>query len=82
MTAEPGDARTAPQEVSMPCPECVNSGHSGAARIGNRRGSCKTCNAFAQRVRRLTFKLLTQAHPNDYAKIRAEAELCVYQEAL
>jgi hypothetical protein len=56
------------------CPACRADGVAGGARMGNRRASCRTCNAFAQAVLRLTRARLARAHPEQYATIRADVE--------
>jgi hypothetical protein len=57
-------------------------GRGGAARIGNRRNSCDTCNNFAQNVMRLTRKRLADAHQNEYARLRLEVEVNLYPQVI
>lgn len=49
----------------LPCPECREAGIEGAARVGNRRSNCGTCNRFAAAVRRELGKQLIAAHPDE-----------------
>jgi len=49
----------------LPCPECRANGITGAARVGNRRSNCNTCNRFAAAVRRELGKQLIAAHPDE-----------------
>lgn len=69
------DDETAPQVLR--CPECVG-GEGQLARIGNRKTRCGTCNRFAQSVRRLVARRLTDAHPEQAARLRESAEREVY----
>lgn len=66
----------------LPCPECRERGQSGGCRIGNRRNECATCNAFAQRVMRLTRKRLKELHAEEYLQVRLETELELYPQVL
>lgn len=60
------------------CPECVGE-YPGHARIGNRKGHCRTCNRFSQAVRREVAKNLAVMHPRDAADLRVLAEADVYE---
>jgi hypothetical protein len=67
---------------ALPCPECRMRGAGGAARIGNRRNRCTTCNNWAQNVMRLTRKVLKERHEDEYAQIRARVEKDLYPQVL
>jgi len=68
----------------LPCPECrerlISKGlePEGMNRIGNKRGTCDTCNAFAQAVKRLTANRLKDLHPDEYERLRLQVELDLY----
>lgn len=66
--------------ASLPCPACRASGVQGTARIGNRRGTCATCNAFAQRVRRVTAARMREAFADQYAAVQRVVEVEVYRD--
>lgn len=55
------------------CPDC-NYG------IGNNRTKCKTCNAFAQRVRRRALSMLSRRHKEEYKKIVEHVEFHAWDE--
>lgn len=63
----------------LACPAC-SSERSGASRIGNRKTTCRTCNRFAQAVRRLVSRRLTDAHPDEAQRLRLAAESEVYDQ--
>jgi hypothetical protein len=67
---------------ALPCPECRMNGRGGAARIGNRRNSCVTCNNFAQNVMRISRKRLQELHPEEYEKIRLRVEMDLYPQVI
>jgi len=46
--------------------------------IGHRRERCRTCNAYNQRVLRLTAKRMREEYPEKYREIREKAERDVY----
>lgn len=66
----------------LPCPECRRRGAGGQSRIGNRKGDCRTCNRFAQAVRRGTLRRLKQEHAEDYRRLLVEVEDAEYQTLL
>lgn len=66
----------------LPCPDCRKRGHGGGTRIGNRRGTCSSCNNFNQRVVRLASKFLREKYPEEYAKLRLRAELDLYPQVI
>ena len=68
------------ESSEMPCPECRISGRGG--RIGNRRSACGTCNAFAQRVMRMTRTLMKERHAQEYEALRQEAEQTLYPDVV
>jgi len=57
--------------VDLPCPACN-------ARIGYARGTCRTCNRFAAKVRRAVERALAAAHPSEQQSARRTAELELY----
>lgn len=59
------------------CPECYEK-YGGYARIGNRKSRCRTCNRFAQAVRRETLVRLKDMHREDYLALRAGVESDLY----
>lgn len=65
---------------ALPCPECREAGRGGAARIGNRRNKCATCNNFAQNVMRLTRTRLKAAHEEEYEALRLSVERDLYPQ--
>lgn len=65
---------------ALPCPECRLAHVGGAARIGNRRSQCRTCNRFVQAVRRNALSRLQAMHEEDWDRIRLEAEVEVYRK--
>lgn len=58
------------------------NGRGGAARIGNRRSTCRTCNNFAQNVRRIATKRLRQKHEEEYAALRRRVEMDLYPQVI
>jgi hypothetical protein len=70
--AEPLDA------PGLPCPECRMRGVGGGCRIGNRRNKCRTCNRFAQHVRRSTWRQLVAVHREEFEQMRLAAERELY----
>lgn len=72
---------TAPEEA-LPCPECRMKGRGGKTRIGNHRGDCKTCNAWAQNVMRMTRTRLIAQHSAEYKSIRAQVEKDLYPQVI
>ena len=58
------------------------NGHEGAARIGNRRSRCRTCNNFAQNVRRIATSRLMQEHRDEYERLRVQAEMDLYPQVI
>lgn len=66
-------------EPVLRCPEC-STHRDGIARIGNRKTKCRTCNRFAQAVRRLVARRLTDAHPDEAQRLRLTAEVEVYDQ--
>jgi hypothetical protein len=60
------------------CPECAARGIGGAARIGNRRSDCGTCNRYGAAVRRAAMTLLRAKHPRAYDRALAQARASVY----
>lgn len=68
--------------TALTCPKCLQAGRTGTARIGNRRGSCSLCNAFAQKVRRETLKALKDTHEDGYLELKQEVEKRVYPDAV
>lgn len=64
-----------------PCPECVER-YGGNARIGNRKGSCATCNRFGQAVRRAVARDLAALHEADAERYREAAEARLYDDLL
>lgn len=73
-------AAAAEQDTSevLTCPECVKVYESTKARIGNRKTTCRTCNRFAQAVRRHVARALIDAHPDEAARLRHAAEHNAY----
>jgi len=67
---------------ALPCPECRMRGHTGMARIGNRRNRCPTCNNFAQNVMRLTRKRLMERYAEEYTEIRLRTERDLYPQVI
>lgn len=65
-------------EHEMPCPECAEEGVEGSIKIGNRRGSCRTCNLFASRTRRAAIKRLMSRRASEYAQFHAAVEVELY----
>lgn len=61
----------------LACPECSRK-HPGHARIGNRKATCRTCNRFAQAVRRRVAAGLVAAYPERAAVLTLKAEAEVY----
>ncbi|QGZ16796.1 hypothetical protein PBI_DEWDROP_152 [Microbacterium phage Dewdrop] len=47
-------------------------------RIGNRRGTCDTCNNFSQAVRRNVAKRLHAIHAEEAERLRLQVELDLY----
>ena len=68
------------EDTALQCPECKDRGHSGAAKIGNRRSACATCNQFAQAVARRICTTLRSNHPDEVARLRATIEADLYAE--
>lgn len=66
----------------LPCPQCRAEGVGGAARIGNRRSRCSTCNNFAQNVMRLTRARLKERHEDEYQQLRLRCELDLYPQVI
>lgn len=64
----------------LPCPECRDNHDGTLARIGNRKTNCRTCNRFAQTVRRYVARALMDAHPDETAVLRREIEDEVYRQ--
>lgn len=68
----------------LPCPECrerlLKDGREieGMNRIGNRRGTCDTCNNFNQAVMRLTRARLKAQHEDEYERLRLRVEMDLY----
>lgn len=56
------------------CPECLINHDGTLARIGNRKTNCRTCNRFAQTVRRYVARALMDAHPDETAALRRAVE--------
>lgn len=50
----------------------------GMNRIGNRRGTCDTCNNFSQAVRRGIAKRLHALHAEEAERLRLQVELDLY----
>ena len=67
---------------ALPCPQCREMGVGGAARIGNNRTNCSTCNNFAQNVMRLTRTRLKERYPDEYYDLRIRAELDLYPQVI
>ena len=67
---------------ALPCPECRYSGVGGMARIGNRRGTCRTCNNFSANVRRITMTRLKANHAEEYEKTRLRVEVDLYPQVI
>lgn len=67
-----------PDRPVLVCPECQGK-HPGNARIGNRKSTCRTCNRFAQSVRRKVATALAEMHPVDAALLRQDAERLAYR---
>lgn len=51
---------------------------ASGVRLGNNRTLCRTCNWFAQALRRTAYRELVAAHPDEYAQIRQRAERDLY----
>ncbi|QNJ56036.1 hypothetical protein SEA_RASPUTIA_149 [Microbacterium phage Rasputia] len=68
----------------LPCPECrerlLKNGNDieGMNRIGNRRGTCTTCNNFTQAVARNVAKRLKALHAEEAEKLRLRVEMDLY----
>lgn len=58
----------------LTCPECCSKHPDTLARIGNRKSACRTCNRFAQAVRRYVARALMDAHPEETAALRRAVE--------
>ena len=58
------------------------AGGEGGQRIGNKRSTCKTCNAFTQSVRRLTLTRLKERYPADYEELRLRTEMDLYPQVI
>ena len=75
-----GDGR-ATGRAYLACPDCDRAGQPG--RIGSRRTDCRTCNRWGQGVRiderRRALAALDDA---ERQRVRAEAELAVYQRLI
>lgn len=54
----------------------------GAARIGNKRRNCQTCNRFFQRVTRLASQKLRDRHRDEWDQLRVETEIEVYRDVI
>lgn len=67
---------------ALPCPECRYAGHKGKARIGNRRGRCKTCNSFAQNVMRIAREQLKKNHQEEYSRLKLQVEIDLYPQVI
>lgn len=67
---------------ALPCPECRLRGRGGAARIGNRRSDCDTCNRWAQAVMRQTRIRLKAQFAEEYNQIRLEVERDLYERVI
>lgn len=63
--------------IVLTCPQCSQGGIP--QRIGNRRGSCRTCNAFAQAVRRRLLSRLEDLAGGEADRIRAHVEIEEYR---
>lgn len=70
------------REIALPCPACRARLTPGTARIGNRRNSCKLCNRFVQKVRRVVHKQLQEQFEDEYKKLTARVELDVYPQVV
>lgn len=78
-TGPPTSVPTSSDQTRV-CPACAaRPGAFGLTnKIGNRRAHCRTCNAFVQRVLRLTRRRLAAMHPLDHAATKEQAERDVY----
>lgn len=66
----------------LSCPQCYDEGVSGSLRIGNRRSSCATCNAFAQAVRRRLVTRLVQEHAELAERMKLDIEAALHPRAV
>lgn len=64
------------------CPECSTNHDGTLARIGNRKTNCRTCNRFAQTVRRFVARDLMRAHPEETAQLRRAVEDEAYRQVV
>lgn len=69
-------------KYALPCPECRMRGIGGAARVGNRRTECLTCNQFATTVGRISRQQLKERHVEEYEEIRAVVERELYPQII
>lgn len=65
---------------ALPCPACLYDPLHRGSRIGNRRGQCRVCNAFASSTRRETAWRLREAHPGEYQTLLRQVERELYLE--
>lgn len=70
-----------PDRPVLACPECSRK-HPGHARIGNRKATCRTCNRFAQAVRRKVAAGLVAAYPEQAAALTPTIEAEVYERTV
>lgn len=68
--------------VVLPCPECLAAGVKGAARIGNRRTDCRTCNRWAQSVLRGVRARMKALHEEEYKRLFLEVERDLYPQII
>lgn len=64
----------------MPCPECLSDQLWHGSRIGNRRGDCRLCNAWASAVRRETNNRLRDNHPQEWQTTMRAVEVEKFRE--
>lgn len=64
--------------ASLDCPDCLAE-RQIHSKIGNKRGECNRCNAFAQRLIRHSGRRLQHEYADEYEALREETERDLYK---
>lgn len=77
-----GDAEGHTLDIkNLDCPDCLAE-RGIHSKIGNKRGDCNRCNAFAQRLIRHSARRLQNEYAEEYDALREKTEQDLYEQEI